>query len=220
MKLLSIEAAASPASVALSIDGHVVEHTSDDPKAQAEQLLALTNELLRDAGMTLSDLDGVVVGRGPGSFTGLRVATAVAQGLAYSAGLPVAAVSTLAAVAHQVGAARAIMPSNSLLVCLDARKEQVYCAHYRFNELAQPESVSDEAVLDPAEVVRRFRDQVSVVASDAIAHHPILSTLGDVLEIAPSATAVARRADSGVVAFESPYAAVPRYVRDNVTHGG
>lgn len=231
MNLLSIEAAASPASVALTLGDTIVERLCEDPRAQAEHLLGLIEGLLAENEVSLDELDGVAVGRGPGSFTGLRVAAALAQGLAYAAQKPVANVSSLAATAHRVfaeylGADNAATPQNTvpsgaLLVCLDARKTQVYCALYEAGELGRPRLVSPETVLDPTEVVAQFKGKATWGAGGGFAEYAELDGLGltVVKDIQPSARAVAIRAASGAVSFEAPYLATPVYVRDNVTHG-
>ncbi len=238
MKLLAIEAAASPPSVALYLDGNVFQKLTDEPRAQAEDLLVLVEELLAQHKITLAELDGVAVGRGPGSFTGLRVASATAQGLAYSAGLDVANVSSLAALAHAEfdnihsatssesnGGDRSamIVPGNEerLLVCLDARKAQVYCALYAADELGRPQPVSPETVIDPEQVVAQFEGQATRGIGNGFSQYPELANLGlSVVHTgSPLAEAVARRAVSGAVSFEAAYRAVPEYVRNNVTHG-
>ncbi len=260
MKILSIEAAASPASVALSLDGDITQRVCEDARPQAEHLLDLIKVIMTECNVGLDDLDGLAVGRGPGSFTGLRVAASLAQGLAYSATKPLANVSSLAAVAHQVfdrnagspdgddrdvgyakqrsteGAGNSVKSTESmsendlsaengsseaLLVCLDARKAQVYCALYESDELGRPRQVSPEAVLDPDEVVAQFKGKATAGAGGGFSEYPELAALDvDVItDVQPSASAVALRAASGVVPFENPYLATPSYVRNNVTHG-
>ncbi len=239
MKLLSIEAAASPPSVALSIDGKISQRLCDEPRAQAEHLLLLVKQLLSEHKLSLTKLDGIAVGRGPGSFTGLRVAAATAQGLAYSSGHNVASVSTLAALAHEAfskpstatrsgdsGTAKASSADlggneGPLLVCLDARKAQVYCALYEADELGHPRRVSSEMVIDPAEVVAQFKGSAKRGVGNGFSQYPELAEL-DLLFVDaanPSARAVAIRANSGAVEFAAPYLAIPEYVRNNVTHG-
>ena len=243
MKLLAIEAAASPASVALYLDGHCDERLCADPRAQTEQLLEVVEQLCHKHAVSLADLDGIAVGRGPGSFTGLRVAAALAQGLAYSVQLPVANVSSLSAVAQRVfedqiagnseagvaadvspvGGAepRKAVPENALLVCLDARKAQVYCAMYVLDELAGLRPVSTETVMNPADVVAQFKDKVQYGAGNGFTEYAELTALELKMfgATGPSAKSVALRAASGAVAFEEPYLALPEYVRNNVTHG-
>ncbi len=111
--------------------------------------------------------------------------------------------------------------NQSLLVCLDARKAQVYCALYERDELGRPRRVSSEAVLDPSEVLSQFKGRATVGAGMGFSVYPEPAELniGVYPTVQPSARAIALRAASGVVVFEEPYLATPTYVRDNVTHG-
>ena len=100
--------------------------------------------MLRKAGVALQDMDGIAFGAGPGSFTGLRIGCGVAQGLAFGANLPVAAVSTLMAIAQGTDATKVI-------ACLDARMGEVYHAAYikhgeRWQEASPPGVYKPEAV--------------------------------------------------------------------------
>lgn len=123
MKILALDTATGRCSVALSLEGQLIEVATDAEKAQAENILPLVDGLLKDAGLELASLDAIAFGRGPGAFTGLRVAAAMAQGLAYGAELPVLPVSNLAALAH---AARRVHGVGRVLACLDARMQEVY----------------------------------------------------------------------------------------------
>jgi len=123
MKLLALDTATGHCSAALLVDGRLTEAATHAEKAQAEGILPLVEGLLKDAGLELAALDAVAFGRGPGAFTGLRVAAAIAQGLAYGAGLPVLPVSNLAALAH---AAQRVHGAARVVACLDARMQEVY----------------------------------------------------------------------------------------------
>ena len=232
MKLLSVEAALAPASVALNLGEEVIEWFCDDPKAQAESVLDLIEQLLQKHQLTLGELDGLAVGRGPGSFTGLRVAAALVQGLAFSANKNVANVSSLAATAHQTFlecaqdttcliTEQGAGTEQPLLVCLDARKSQVYCAMYNEDNDRQLRALSDEAVLDPSEVVARYKGKATWGTGNGFTCYPELQALGltTVADVNPSARAVAGYAATGSVSFDAPYLATPEYVRNNVTHG-
>jgi tRNA threonylcarbamoyladenosine biosynthesis protein TsaB len=127
MNLLAVETSSATASVALSANGEIRETLIATPREQAARILPVTDALLAEAGLTLGGLDAVVFGQGPGSFTGLRVAAAVAQGLAMSAQRPVLGVSSLAAMAQ--GAWRAWAASH-VLACVDARMGEVYWARF------------------------------------------------------------------------------------------
>lgn len=121
MNLLAIETSTDWCSAALWLDGELAFREERAGQRHSELILSMIDGLLADAGANLADLGGVAFGAGPGSFTGIRIACGVAQGLAFAAGLPVAAVSTLECLAQASGARRVI-------ACLDARIGDVYVA--------------------------------------------------------------------------------------------
>lgn len=118
--LLAIEASTNHASVALKIADHFYIETVDAVAFHAQSILPTIERLIHQANCTLSELDGVIFGQGPGSFTGLRIACSIAKGLAYANDLPLYGVSGLAAIAHQV---KTDLP---ILCMMDARMNQVY----------------------------------------------------------------------------------------------
>src|SRR6186713_1488098 len=101
MKLLALETATEACSVALWLDGEVIERFELAPRRHAELTLPWADELLARAGVARSELDAVAIGRGPGAFTGVRLAVAIGQGVALALDRPVVPVSTLAALALQ-----------------------------------------------------------------------------------------------------------------------
>lgn len=123
MLLLALETATHRLSVALWLDGHVLERAAELPNGSSEWLLPNVHALLAEAGSGLQSLDGIAFGAGPGSFTGLRLAAGCAQGLAYGLDLPVIGIGTLEALALASGEAR-------VYACLDARMNEVYVASY------------------------------------------------------------------------------------------
>lgn len=123
MKLLALDTSTELCSVALRLDGDVLVREELAGQRHSELLLPMVHELLAEAGLDLKALDGIAFGEGPGSFTGLRIGCGVAQGLAFGAGLPVAGVCTLLALAEASGASRVI-------ACLDARMGEVYHGVY------------------------------------------------------------------------------------------
>ncbi|MEO8464074.1 MAG: tRNA (adenosine(37)-N6)-threonylcarbamoyltransferase complex dimerization subunit type 1 TsaB [Gammaproteobacteria bacterium] len=125
MNLLGIETSSTVGSVALHTAKGVLVREIATPREQTEQILRLVDELLAAAGTTLDALDGIAFGRGPGSFTGLRVSTAVAQGLSAGANLPVLPVSSLLCVAER---AWREWGCERCLVCIDAHMGEVYWA--------------------------------------------------------------------------------------------
>lgn len=124
MRLLAFETATRRLSVALWQDGESIERVGEIPNGGSEHLLPWVHELLAEADLTLSQMDGIAFGAGPGSFTGLRLACGVAQGLAWGLDLPVLPVSTLEALALASG-------EREVWACLDARMNEVYGAAYR-----------------------------------------------------------------------------------------
>jgi tRNA threonylcarbamoyladenosine biosynthesis protein TsaB len=127
MKILAIDTATERCSVALWRDGEVWQREQMASRAHAELILPMIDELLGQMGCRLSQLDAIAFGRGPGAFTGVRVAVSVAQGLAFGVGLPLVPVSDLEALA---AAASRLHGSPRALVCMDARMREVYWAAY------------------------------------------------------------------------------------------
>lgn len=123
VKILALDTSTEYCSVALWQDGGVDARDAMAGQAHSQMLLPMVDELLRRHGLRLKNLDGIAFGRGPGSFTGLRIACGVTQGLALGAALPVVGVSTLLALAE---AAR----SEQAVCCLDARMGEIYHAAY------------------------------------------------------------------------------------------
>jgi len=125
MKLLAIDTTEAACSAALLYDGHIVERFEIAPRRHSELILPMMEGLLHEAGIGLAQLDALAFARGPGSFTGVRIATAVIQGAATAADLPVLPVSSLLALAQ--GAAREHGASR-VLAGFDARMHEVYWA--------------------------------------------------------------------------------------------
>jgi len=144
MKLLAIETAFEACSVALWLDGDCRERFAMTPRGHAEHLLPWVESLLGEADMGLAALDAIAFSRGPGSFTSLRIGIGVTQGLAWGAGLPVAPVSSLQAVAQSVAGAGV----GRALVAMDARMGEVWTGRFENREgLMTP--LGDEAVAAP-----------------------------------------------------------------------
>ncbi|MFA7386281.1 MAG: tRNA (adenosine(37)-N6)-threonylcarbamoyltransferase complex dimerization subunit type 1 TsaB [Thiohalobacteraceae bacterium] len=143
MKILALETATEACSAALLIDGAVRERFEVAPRAHARLLLPMLDGLLNEADIKPGRLDAIAFGRGPGSFTGLRIAASVAQGIAFAAGLPVVPVSTLAALAH---AGLQHDATASLFCAIDARMNEVYWAAYAADAAGIPTALCEEQV--------------------------------------------------------------------------
>lgn len=123
MNILALDTSTDFCSAALWRNAAVIERAVPAGQSHSSLLMAMVDEVLAEAGLPLAAVDGIAYGEGPGSFTGLRIACAVAQGLAFSSDIPVAGVGTLRAMAAACGAPRVIC-------CLDARMQEVYHAAY------------------------------------------------------------------------------------------
>src|SRR5450830_1545003 len=127
--ILALETSSELASCALLRDGRLTRRASNGVRTHSQSILPMVQELLSEAGIALADCDAIAFGAGPGSFTGVRTACGVAQGLAYGANLPVLPLVTLEAMAE---ACRAATGAVEVLAVLDARMSEVYWAQYRF----------------------------------------------------------------------------------------
>jgi tRNA threonylcarbamoyladenosine biosynthesis protein TsaB len=219
MKLLALDTAGARCSVALLLDGKLTELDAPAERVQAESVLPMVEKLLGDAGLKLGSLDAIAFGRGPGAFTGLRVATSVAQGLAYGAGLPVVPVSDLAALA---AAAVRAHRAERIMACLDARMHEVYWAAYE-SKAGDIVPLCAEALSPPSEVV-------APSSAAWFGAGPGWGAYGDVLkarvpglvgtdpELLPTAGDIARLGEAAFRKGErlSPEQALPVYLRDKV----
>ncbi len=123
MNILAFDTSNEYCSLALSVGGDLVEREVLAGQGHSELILSMIADVLNEGGISQSELDGIAFGSGPGSFTGLRIACGVAQGLALGAGLPVVGVGTLHALAEA-------MPGERILACLDARMGEIYHAAF------------------------------------------------------------------------------------------
>lgn len=146
LRILALETATDACSAAISIGGEVRERFEVAPRRHVALLLPFVDSLLADAGLTVGELDAVAFGCGPGSFTGLRIAAGMAQGIAFGAGLPVVPVSTLAAVAQCCVRERG---AAAVLVALDARMQEVYFGAFRCAEDGLVAAAGAEVVCAP-----------------------------------------------------------------------
>jgi tRNA threonylcarbamoyladenosine biosynthesis protein TsaB len=128
--ILAIETSSELASCALLAGDQVLARSSAGVRTHSQSVLPMVQELLREAGLALSTCDAIAFGAGPGSFTGVRTACGVAQGLAFGAGLPVLPLVTLEAMAESC---RARTGATQVLAVLDARMGEVYWAQYRYD---------------------------------------------------------------------------------------
>lgn len=214
MKLLAFDTSTETLSIAVDAGtgAPVREHTGAGGAQASAALIPAINELLGQAGIALKDLDAIAFGRGPGSFTGLRTAAAVAQGLGFGAGVPVLALDTLLAVAQE---AHALQGAERVVALLDARMDEVYWAAYervdgRWETRQAPALARPEQVDVPAGWV---------LAGNALELHAArLPAAAARIVALPTARALLRLAPQAL-ADGQPHAAaqaLPLYIRDKV----
>ncbi|MGV8991403.1 MAG: tRNA (adenosine(37)-N6)-threonylcarbamoyltransferase complex dimerization subunit type 1 TsaB [Thiobacillus sp.] len=216
MKLLVLDTSTEYCSAALWLDGAVRARRVRADQQHSSLLLPMVDELLRESALSLRQLDGIAYGAGPGSFTGLRIACAVTQGLAFGADLPVVGISTLESIAEQTGA-------DKVLTVLDARMAEVYWAAYQrdatgWHCIAEPALALPESVCVPdggdwvgagngfvalGEVLRPHLSAQLVRIDDTI--------MPDAAAMAPLAAQAFERNESTDAAL-----AAPIYLRDKV----
>ncbi len=154
MRILAIDTATEACSAALWNDGATTAHFELCPREHTQRILPLVQTILTETGTQLTELDALAYGRGPGSFTGVRIGIGIAQGLALGADLPMIGVSTLATMAQgawrKTGATR-------VLAAIDARMGEVYWAEYQRDEQGIWHGEESEAVLNPEAVNARLK---------------------------------------------------------------
>ena len=155
MKILAVETATEACSAALSVEGEIIERYTVSPREHSLLILPMLESLLAEAGLVLNQLDALAFGRGPGSFTGVRIAAGVIQGVAFGADLPVAPVSTLAAMAQDIFAKSR---ETAVFTALDARMGEVYWGVYQKSEDGYATLWGEEAVINSSRGVVSGRD--------------------------------------------------------------
>lgn len=216
MKRLAIDTTTEQVSVALTINGAVYSEQRTGLRQQAQVILPLIQAVLAAAETSLTELDGIVFGCGPGSFTGLRVACSVAKGLAFSHDLPLYPVNSLHAIAY---AAKAIYPDEPILAVIDARMHQLYWAYYQTLEQVSQPAVSDPALIhlpDDAPFVlagvgfEHYLDKCSYNIQKACIQKEVIYPLAEMM-----LQCVVSASIQPVCASD----ALPLYIRDQVTQG-
>ncbi len=218
--ILAIETSSEIASAALLRDNLIISRQTSGVMNHSQAVLPMVQSLLQEAGITLADCAAIAFGSGPGSFTGVRTACGVVQGLAFGAGLPVIPVVTLLALAEaqrEAGAAR------NVLCALDARMGEVYWAQYRYDEQHDVwHTVIAPTLSAPALVQPDDTEGLVLAGNGFAAYADQFSLTATLLALAqntnPSAHAVARIAHTEFVAgrVHKPADAQPLYLRNKI----
>lgn len=144
MNLLAIDTSTEACSASLCIGEEIFTRFEIAPRLHAEIILPMVHELLEEQKLSLHDLDAIAFGRGPGAFTGVRIAAGVVQGLAYSAGLPLIPVSSLATLAQSVAAEHPF-----ICAAFDARMNEIYYGFYQVQDNGCVGLIAEENVIAP-----------------------------------------------------------------------
>lgn len=224
MKILAIDTATEACSAALWLEGEVSRRFELAPRRHTELLLPMVDELMAEAGLVVAQLDAISFGRGPGSFTGVRIATAAAQGLAWAADLPVVPVSTLEAIAQ---ATIDEQNAEAVATAIDARMSEIYWATWLRADEGRAVLQGEEQVIPPHQIPELTGEHKWHACGSG------WDVYGEVLQpqtgIAPGKIDRERLPDAAVIAriaadaFQkgetvSPADALPVYLRNKVTH--
>ncbi|WP_299014645.1 tRNA (adenosine(37)-N6)-threonylcarbamoyltransferase complex dimerization subunit type 1 TsaB [uncultured Photobacterium sp.] len=152
-KILAVDTATENCSVALLVGDDVISRCEYAPREHTTKILPMVDTVLAEGGLKLNQLDALAFGRGPGSFTGVRIGIGIAQGLAFGADLPMVGVSTLAAMAQ--GTFRAHQ-AEQVLTAIDARMGEIYWGQYLRQANGDWLAVGGEQVIQPEALINQF----------------------------------------------------------------
>jgi tRNA threonylcarbamoyladenosine biosynthesis protein TsaB len=228
MKILALDTATEACSAAVLHDGRLALRYAELGRGHSERILVMVDDVLAEMRLCLTELDAIAFGRGPGAFTGARLAASVAQGLAFGAGLRVIPVSDLQALAQRA-LDEASGPVAGVLAASDARMGEVYWACFRRGAEGTADPVSPERVGAPESVALPAGLSAPMIgAGRAFRAYPqLLGQLGEALagirdDLLPCATEIARIAtvELGAGRTFAPEEARPVYLRDEVARPG
>ena len=143
LKILAVDTSSNACSAALQLSTDITERHVVEARAHTQILLPMITELLAEGGISIGDLDAIVLGNGPGSFIGMRIGASVVQGLCFAGGLPVVPVSSLAAIATE---AFADYTHDNVVVAQDARMNEIYLAIFRKGASGLPDLIGEESI--------------------------------------------------------------------------
>jgi len=221
VNFLAIDASTEACSVAIKYNDKQFSEYELCPQSHSLRLLPMIDSVLKQANVKLTELDGIIFGQGPGSFTGVRIGIGVTQGLAFSAELSARGVSTLQAMAQQAFDDKG---ERKVIAAIDARMSEVYTCYFEVDEQGIMQPKTEETVLKPEFVAQYYQDL-------AIPAYGV----GTGWDAYPELTALKSNADSPEILFPTAVAmltlgqvdfaqhcvdaenAQPKYVRDTVS---
>ncbi len=220
MKLLAVETATQACSAALYVDGQITQRFEIAPQQHTKLILPMIDALMAEAQLVPQQLDGVGFGCGPGSFTGLRIATGIIQGIAFAADLPVVPVSTLAALAQDFFNQS---QETVAFTAMDARMGEIFWGVYEKNTSGYAQLLDVEAVLPASSIFFPPRMGVGIGSAWGVYETLLTAKLAGLLRAfhtdnLPQAAAVAQLAVLGLHNQQAVAAehATPVYLRDKV----
>jgi tRNA threonylcarbamoyladenosine biosynthesis protein TsaB len=219
MKMLAIDTSATACSIALDCDGEVMIFHQIMPMQQAQSILPNLKELLDAQGITLNQLEGLAFGCGPGSFTGVRIAASVIQGLGFALDLPIIPISSLAALAQ---AAYRDLGWKKQWVAVDARLQEVFFAVYEVNSEGLMSLVGKEILSKPENLLISEEEGWYGVGNAWEIHRDQMRFKPQAIDTArlPMASAILQLAKPKYLQQEwvSAAEALPVYLRDHVAN--
>lgn len=218
MNLLALDASTEMASVAVLAQEALYFEEQGSQKTHAQHLLPMVDRLLTKAGVELAELDAIVFGCGPGSFTGLRIACSMAKGLAYAYNLPLIPVSSLSAIAYSAREL-SLTDESPVLAVLDARMQEMYWSYFDKGQWMGDEKVDKVEDIQVTEHPKIILAGVGIETYWSDFPYSLKSKISSNLTLYPSATAMIRLAQTAGIKPVSVAQAQPVYVRNQVTQG-
>ncbi|HEA17898.1 MAG: tRNA (adenosine(37)-N6)-threonylcarbamoyltransferase complex dimerization subunit type 1 TsaB [Pseudoalteromonas prydzensis] len=219
INILAFDASTEALSLVLNYNGQLFHHFEECPQQHSQKILPLVDALLAKANCKLTDLDVIGFGQGPGSFTGVRISVAIAQGLAYACKLPLVGVSTLQMMAQQ---AYQQTGETSVFSAIDARMGEIYFAHYTLNDIGIMTLQGEEQVLKPALLTLADKQGIAVGTGwqtypEALVDNPQIAINNDIILPDAGFMLATISDDFSAQRTVSAAQAQPKYVRDTVT---
>ncbi|HVT61918.1 MAG TPA: tRNA (adenosine(37)-N6)-threonylcarbamoyltransferase complex dimerization subunit type 1 TsaB [Legionellaceae bacterium] len=221
MNLLALDTSTEVATVALLANGKMHRMQQNNVRQHAQYILSMIQTLMQNAHIAWTELNGIIFGAGPGSFTGLRIACSIAKALAYAHQLPLYGVSSLDTITFQVRQAWNGEKMPGILAIVDARMQEVYWAYYPPEtvvssniQVGTPSTVqipSASSVIIAGWGIEAYKDQWGTYLDQFLMTHELM---------APEASAMIALVQTGVIPATTATEALPLYVRNQVTHIG